>query len=93
MNACQDRWALFLNRFNFRFNFTLAYHPGSKNQKADALCHQHDERDSEPIIPSSRIVAPVYWNIETKPRPENLRPAAVPLTDFICSSATMGTLL
>ena len=38
MNAWNAGWGLFFNRFNF----TLAYRPGSKNQKADALSHQHD---------------------------------------------------
>ena len=58
LNARQARSALFFNRFVF----TLAFHPESKNQKADALSPQHDvsndERDPEPMHPSSRIVAP-----------------------------------
>jgi hypothetical protein len=66
LNAHQARWSLFFNRFDF----TLANRPGSKSQKADD--RQHDasleERDSKPIIPSSRIVAPLIWCIEATVR-------------------------
>lgn len=33
LNFRQARWALFLKRFQF----TLTYHPGSRNQKPDTL--------------------------------------------------------
>lgn len=36
LNPCQERWALFFDRFNF----TLTYHPGSRTVKPDALSRQ-----------------------------------------------------
>ena len=46
LNPRQARWSLFFNRFNF----TLSYHPGSKNVKPDALSHlHHSSLDTEGI--------------------------------------------
>jgi hypothetical protein len=59
LNSRQARWSLFFSRFVFK----ITYRPGSKNGKADALSRQFDNSPvpptSEPILPSSLIVAPV----------------------------------
>lgn len=64
LNARQARWALFFNRFNF----VVSYRPGSKNQKPDALSRQFEPLEKEPcpesIVPASRVVAPIQWNLE-----------------------------
>ena len=61
LNPRQARCALFFARFQFM----LSYRPGSRNVKADALSRLYDaeEREGEktPIIPPSRIIAPVMW--------------------------------
>lgn len=65
MKSRQARWALFFNRFNF----TLSYRPGSKNLKPDALSRQFEPQEGEsvpePILPTSRVVAPIQWDTET----------------------------
>lgn len=65
LNPRQARWALFFNRFQF----TLSYRPGSKNQKPDALSRLFQKNDSDAIersiLPSTKMVAPVRWGIET----------------------------
>ena len=47
----------------------LSYRPGSKNVKPDTLSRQFpsssEDRPPESIIPSSLILAPVSWSIET----------------------------
>ncbi|XP_031679718.1 uncharacterized protein LOC116374078 [Oncorhynchus kisutch] len=64
LNLCQARWALFFTRLDFM----LTYHPGSKNIKADALCHIYDSGEAPvqraPIIPTSRVVGPVVWDVD-----------------------------
>lgn len=66
LNPRQARWALFLGRFNF----TLTYRPGSRNQKPDALSRQfapsEEEGATEPILPPSCVVRAVTWEIEQK---------------------------
>ena len=51
-----------------RFQFSLTYRPGSRNQKPDALSQQHAIKDvleaPEGIIPRERIIAVVSWEIE-----------------------------
>lgn len=63
LNARQATWELFFNRFNF----TLAYCPGSKNIKPDSLPHQFDSysfcRSSTNILPSSCVMGAVTWGI------------------------------
>ncbi|KAK6324556.1 hypothetical protein J4Q44_G00038980, partial [Coregonus suidteri] len=63
-DSTQAKWALFFTRFNF----TLSYHPGSNNIKADALSRLHDSGEvpvlSAPIIPPLRIVTPVLWEVD-----------------------------
>ncbi|KAK3559696.1 hypothetical protein QTP86_017675, partial [Hemibagrus guttatus] len=64
LNPRQARWSLFFNRFQF----ILSYRPGSKNLKPDALFRVYVNTPQEdaitPIIPSSKIVAPIRWELE-----------------------------
>ncbi|KAL0199954.1 hypothetical protein M9458_003141, partial [Cirrhinus mrigala] len=66
LNSRQARWSLFFARFEFK----ITYRPGSKNGKADALSRQHETHQpttsTEPILPTSLIVAPVRWDIMTE---------------------------
>ncbi|KAK3544936.1 hypothetical protein QTP86_029223 [Hemibagrus guttatus] len=60
LNPRQARWALFFTRFEF----SVTYHPGTKNSKADALSRQF-EAQSEPsqpdlILPAATILSKVY---------------------------------
>ena len=43
LNSCQALWVLFFSRFNFH----LAYRPGSKNVKPDALSHYFESSNKE----------------------------------------------
>lgn len=56
--------------FFTRFNFTVAYRPGSKNTKADALFRQSDEMNhhdiEENIISKALFIAPIQWDIMTE---------------------------
>ncbi|KAK3566671.1 hypothetical protein QTP86_002846 [Hemibagrus guttatus] len=65
LNPRQARWSLFFNRFQF----ILSYRPGSKNLKPDALSRVYVNTPQEdaitPIIPSSKIVAPIRWELES----------------------------
>ncbi|KAL4009484.1 hypothetical protein ACER0C_003336 [Sarotherodon galilaeus] len=64
LNPRQARWALFFEPYNFH----LAYRPGSKNAKADALSRQFAQddltSDPGPILPSQRFAAPLRWPLE-----------------------------
>lgn len=55
-NSRQSWWALFFTRFQF----ILAYHPGSRNTKADTLSCQYPNSgtscESEPIIFSNNTI-------------------------------------
>ncbi|KAK3520141.1 hypothetical protein QTP70_015606 [Hemibagrus guttatus] len=83
LNPRQARWALFFTRFQF----TVTYHPGSKNGKADALSRQF-EASSKPqqadlILPEAAILAPVRWNLVEEiqqAHANELPPASCPLT-------------
>ncbi|KAI2659768.1 Transposon Tf2-6 polyprotein [Labeo rohita] len=82
LNPRQARWSLFFTRFQF----TVTYRPGSKNNKADALSRRYDPPTEnlppEPILPSSIIIAPVTWDImeelqreqQHNPTPNNCPP-------------------
>ncbi|KAK3527262.1 hypothetical protein QTP86_018631, partial [Hemibagrus guttatus] len=63
LNPRQARWAIFFTRFMF----TVTYHPGSKNGKADALSRQFETANEpgEPdlILPATAILAPVQWDL------------------------------
>ena len=65
LNPRQARWAMFLTRFRF----TLSYRPGSQNVKADALSRLYDTEDGSteptPILPASKLVAPVVWEVDS----------------------------
>lgn len=66
LNPCQAKWALFFGCFNF----SLSYHPSSKNMKPDALSYVFDP-DSAPesstyILPSSCVVGAVTWGIKER---------------------------
>ncbi|KAK3558162.1 hypothetical protein QTP86_011857, partial [Hemibagrus guttatus] len=58
LNPRQARWVLFFTRFQF----TVSYHPGSKNGKADALSRQSegagDPGQPELILPTTALLAP-----------------------------------
>ncbi len=63
LNPRQARWALFFTRFNF----TITYHPGNHNCKADPLSRFHSPdspTDPEPILPPALIVSPIQWKID-----------------------------
>lgn len=64
LNSRQAHWSLFFTHFHF----TIFYHPGSKNTKADALSQQHTSPEPdpspEPIIPSCTVVAPMRWDVD-----------------------------
>ncbi|KAI2659483.1 Transposon Tf2-9 polyprotein [Labeo rohita] len=66
LNPRQARWALFFTRFEF----IVTYRPGSKNTKADALSRQtytiSCPDQTETIIPTSLLLAPVHWDIVTE---------------------------
>ncbi|KAK3551711.1 hypothetical protein QTP70_022574, partial [Hemibagrus guttatus] len=69
LNPHQARWALFFTRFHF----TISYHPGLKNIKADALSriHSRDETSNEPeyILPKKLFASPISWSEEMLPEP------------------------
>ncbi|KAK3508910.1 hypothetical protein QTP70_013734 [Hemibagrus guttatus] len=62
-NPRQARWALFFTRFQF----SVTYHPRSKNGKADIMSQQLDSKNSlphpEPILPSAVVLGPIQWNL------------------------------
>lgn len=62
LNTRQACWTLFT-----RFNFTVIYRPGIKNQKVDALSHvYHPESDTAPpgsILSPAIIVSLIEWSI------------------------------
>ena len=66
LNPRQARWALFFTRFNF----TLSFRPGSRNQKPDALSRQFepDDAPSGPttILPPTCVIGAVTWGIESE---------------------------
>lgn len=67
LNSRQARWSLFFGRFDF----TIAYRPGSRNVKPDALSRQFsvtDTPETDSIVPPSCIVATLTWDIEEKVR-------------------------
>ncbi|KAI3356909.1 hypothetical protein L3Q82_003555 [Scortum barcoo] len=63
LNSRQARWALFS-----RFDFTLTYHPGSRNIKPDALsrqfCVEEKVQEDKNILPTARVITAISWDIE-----------------------------
>ncbi|KAK3556305.1 hypothetical protein QTP70_007131 [Hemibagrus guttatus] len=53
--------------FFTQFVFTVTYHPGSKNGKADALSRQFEvvNEPGQPdlILPATAILEPVQWDL------------------------------
>ena len=66
LNPRQSRWSLLFNRFNF----TLAYRPGSKNVKPNALSRLYSsaQSDDEPttILPPKTLLAAAHLDIVAK---------------------------
>ena len=50
------------------FDFTLTYCPGLKNTKANALSRLYNSGEvpvlTATIIPPSRVIAPVLWDVD-----------------------------
>ncbi|KAI3374582.1 hypothetical protein L3Q82_021153 [Scortum barcoo] len=66
LNSRQARWSLFFSRFDF----VLTYRPGSRNIKPDALSRQfsvEEKVQEENILPTSRVIAAITWDIEEQP--------------------------
>ncbi|KAK3562613.1 hypothetical protein QTP86_002339, partial [Hemibagrus guttatus] len=90
LNPRQARWSLFFTRFQF----TVTYHPGSKNSKADALSRRHDHPQTEfkpnPILPPSIIIAPVTWDlmdeIQREQQGEPTPPGCPPTKHYVPSN-------
>ncbi|KAL0177165.1 hypothetical protein M9458_026059, partial [Cirrhinus mrigala] len=66
LNHRQARWSLFFTRFQFQ----VSYRPGTQNTKADALSRIHEPgqpvASSEPVLPTTLILAPVTWDLMTE---------------------------
>ncbi|KAK3571604.1 hypothetical protein QTP86_015339, partial [Hemibagrus guttatus] len=64
LNLRQAQWVLFFTKFQF----TVAYHPGTKNGKVDALSRRHNPTSApaqpQPILPPLVLLAPIRWNLE-----------------------------
>ncbi|XP_045543426.1 uncharacterized protein isoform X1 [Salmo salar] len=83
LNPRQARWALFFTRLDFTLTQV------KKNTKADALSSLYNSGEgpvqNAPIIPSSRVVAPVVWIVfvdirqalERDPAPTNCPPERI----------------
>ena len=64
LNLNQARWAL----FSSHFRFTVNYHPGSKNGKADMIFWLYALEEDHPdaiILPPSVLVSPVVWHLHS----------------------------
>ncbi|KAK3523738.1 hypothetical protein QTP70_009254 [Hemibagrus guttatus] len=63
LNTRQAQWALFFSRSQY----SVTYHTGSKNGKANALSRQQEFKDlvshPDPILPPSAILAPNQWDL------------------------------
>ncbi|KAI2649283.1 Transposon Tf2-8 polyprotein [Labeo rohita] len=66
LNHRQARWSLFFTRFQFQ----VSYRPGTQNTKADALSRIYEPGQpvvsSEPVLPTTLILAPVTWDLMTE---------------------------
>lgn len=79
LNSRQARCALFFARFNF----SLSYRPGSRNNKADTLSRQFDPPENSPepdfILPAMARLATARLGIEQEVL-DSLVDAPAPLT-------------
>ena len=68
LNSRQASWALLFTRFNF----TLSYHPGSKNTKPDTLSRvfgsSANHQDPKPILPAACLATSLVWGVEKEVR-------------------------
>lgn len=66
LNPRKARWAMFFTRFDF----SVTYHPSSKNVKADALTRLSEEEiakeKEQSILEDFIILAPITWDIDTE---------------------------
>ncbi|XP_047195290.1 uncharacterized protein LOC124851551 [Hippoglossus stenolepis] len=92
LSSRQARWALFFNRFDF----SLSYHPGSKNVKPDALSRQFQSDSGatlpESILPSKVVICVITWDIEDKVKQgqaDHPAPSGCPVCP--CESTLSGT--
>lgn len=77
--------------FFTQFQFTVTYKPGTKNAKADALSRVFRE-----VIPETRILAPIQWDIMTEISQANARtppPTECPPTKTYVPENLRATLL
>ncbi|KAK3507868.1 hypothetical protein QTP70_002197 [Hemibagrus guttatus] len=86
LNPRQARCALFFTKFQF----TISYHPGSKNVKPDALSQLHDRDEPsdepEPILPEKLFASLISWSEEMLlelSAPTNAPPGCPPGLRFI----------
>ncbi|KAL2087296.1 hypothetical protein ACEWY4_018355 [Coilia grayii] len=87
LNPRQSRWSLFFTRFNF----TLSYRPGSRNAKPDALSRQFLKEDDvplgpAPILPESRVIAALTWDIEGQVQLSGTSPEPCLTITEVCTS-------
>lgn len=58
-----------LSKFFSWFNWTITYHPGSKNTKPDALFHQfsssNDTFEETTVLPAACIISSLTWEIKS----------------------------
>ncbi|XP_026010656.1 uncharacterized protein LOC113013730 [Astatotilapia calliptera] len=92
LNARQARWSLFFDRFNF----SLSFHPGHKNAKADALSRKFapdtDQTVHASVLPAACQVA--FLALQDEPDPGTRPPgrwfipsaARAPVITWACDS-------
>ncbi|KAI5085789.1 hypothetical protein C0J45_23616, partial [Silurus meridionalis] len=72
LNPRQSPCALFFTRFQFHFT----YRAGALNGKADALSWvfgPEEPSDPDPILPSTLIVGPIVWDVDSEIRSASLQ--------------------
>lgn len=98
LNLRQARWSLFFTCFDF----SLSFKPGLKNLLPDTLsCHWNlpsPDPIPQPIIPSYKIVATLWWGLEVgglPGAPTGARSWDRPIWQALCSSvcSAAGSLL
>ncbi|KAI2667311.1 Transposon Tf2-9 polyprotein [Labeo rohita] len=65
-----EEWQHWLEGAKHPFTFQVSYRPGTQNTKADALSRIHEPGQpvvsSEPVLPTTLILAPVTWDLMTE---------------------------